>query len=60
MTSTEKIQAINSLCLSGEFSTLNRLLGDIPGAFAILISDATAEQKRQELLKLLKVKEGRA
>lgn len=53
MTTQQKIEAINNLCLSSGYSELNRLIGDIPGAFAILISDMTAEQKRQALLELL-------
>ena len=59
MTTQEKIEAINTLCFSSEFSALNRLLGDAPGAFAILISDQTAEQKRQALLELLQAMEER-
>jgi hypothetical protein len=54
MTNQEKAAAINSLCLSSQFSTLHRILNELPGSLSILSSDRTAEQKRQELLKLLK------
>lgn len=47
-------QAINSLCLIGHFGTLYRVIKFIPGSKAILISDRPAEEKRRELLLLLK------
>ena len=53
-TTGELEMAINALCVSCQFGTLHRVLKGIPGSFSILVSDRTAEQKRQELLKLLK------
>ena len=53
MTNQQLTEAINSLCLTGQFSTLHKLLNELPGSLAILLSDQTAEQKRQALLALL-------
>lgn len=58
MTTQQKIEAINTLCLSSEYSTLYKLLNELPGSLAILTSDKTAERKRQELLELLQAGEG--
>jgi hypothetical protein len=53
--STEELErAINTLCLSSQFDTLYRIIKSISGSKAILISDKPAEQKRRELLRLLK------
>lgn len=46
--------ATNSLCRSGHFGSLYRVLKNLPGAYAVLVSDCTAEQKRRQLLLLLK------
>ncbi len=54
MNSEQLTSTINTLCPTGGFATLYRVLKDIPGSFSILTSDRTAEQKRQELLKLIK------
>ncbi|MCP3890320.1 MAG: hypothetical protein GY702_15840 [Desulfobulbaceae bacterium] len=54
---TEQMKStITSLCLSGHFATLYRILKDLPGSMSILSSDQTAEQKRRQLLKLVKEK----
>lgn len=54
MTQQQTEQAINSLCLIGHFGTLYRVIKFLPGSKAILISDRPAEEKRCELLLLLK------
>lgn len=55
MTAQQLESAINTLCLSGNFWSLYQLIKDsLPGARAILASDQTADQKRRELLRLLK------
>ncbi len=46
--------AINALCLSGHFATLSRIPRHMPDAMIVLTSDQTAEQKRRQLLQLLK------
>lgn len=56
MSQKEIEMAINSLCLIGHYSTLFRIVKNVPGAFQVLSSDQTAEQKRRELLHLLKIK----
>ena len=54
MTQEQKISAINSLCLTNQFGLLAQLMTSMPGSLAILLSDRPAEQKRRDLLKLLK------
>lgn len=56
MSQKEIEMAVNSLCLAGHYSTLFRIIKNIPGAYQVLSSDQTAEAKRQKLLKLLKIK----
>ena len=45
---------VSTLCLSGQYGTLYRVLKPIDGAYRILASEKPAEQKRRELLELLK------
>jgi hypothetical protein len=59
MTAREIESAINKLCLSGQLDSLYRILKPFDGAYQILISDKTGEQKKQELLGLLKMRKGR-
>ena len=54
MTTQQKISAINSLCLTNQFGLLAQLMTSIPGSLSILLSDRPAEEKRRDLLELLR------
>ena len=52
---TSELEAlVNTLCLSAEYGRLYRILKPFDGAYQILSSDQPAEQKRRQLLNLIR------
>ena len=54
MTITEIEAKTNSRCVASQYSTLFRVVKNIPDSLSILTSERRAEQKMQVLLQLLK------